>query len=98
MASGITQKTKSMTAYKQGQIVLIPYVVLAAITSQVPANLKPDEYLLSGNDQIAAGLPKPSIIKIGKVVTIDQRLIRKSLGQLPHNTFQKAMEILHRNF
>ena len=73
-------------------------VILAAITSQVPANLKPDEYLLSGNDQIAAGLPKPSIIKIGKVVTIDLRLIRKSLGQLPPSTFQRVLKILHRNF
>lgn len=73
-------------------------VILAAITSQVPVHLKPDEYLLSGNNQKMAGLPKPSIIKLGKVVTIDQRLIRKTLGKLSPDTMKKAKEILQSNF
>jgi len=32
-------------------------IIVAAITSQVPARLNPDEYRLSGEDQKAAGLP-----------------------------------------
>ena len=73
-------------------------VILAAITSQVPTHLKPDECLLSGNDQKAAGLPKRSMIKLGKIVTIDQRLIRKTLGKLPPDTLTKVKEILQSNF
>ncbi len=55
-----------------------PDLILAAITSQISAQLQPGEYLLSGSDQKAAGLPKPSVIKLGKIVTIDPRLIRKA--------------------
>jgi len=55
-----------------------PDVILAAITSHVPDRLKADEFLLAQDDLKAAGLPKPSIIKLGKIVTIDQRLIRKT--------------------
>ena len=73
-------------------------VILAAITSKVPTNLMPDEYFMSGNDQKAAGLPKPSVIKLGKIVTIDQRLIRKTLGKLPPDTMKKLKELLQSNF
>ncbi len=69
-------------------------VILAAITSQVPSQLKLDEYLLSASDREAVGLPKPSIIKLGKIVTIDQRLIRKTLGTLSPDTMNKVKEIL----
>jgi mRNA interferase MazF len=114
-----------MTAYSQGQVVLIPFpftdltttkqrpavilssdvynrthpdLILAAITSQIPAKLQPDEYLLSGTDQKTAGLPKPSVIKLGKIVTIDQRLIRRVLGNLPVETTKKVKEVFQKNF
>ncbi len=75
-----------------------PDIILAAITSQVPTQLQPDEYLLSGTDQKIAGLPKPSVIKLGKIVTIDQRLIRKALGKLPLETMKKVKEVFQKNF
>jgi len=47
-----------------------PDLVLAAISSQVPTVLDEDEILLSTSELGAAGLPKPSIIKLGKIFTI----------------------------
>src|SRR6059036_4107242 len=59
-----------------------PDLVVAAITSQVPAALDEDEILLSASELGAAGLPKPSIIKLGKIFTTHQGLIRKKLAIL----------------
>jgi len=75
-----------------------PDVILVAITSQVSAHQKSDEYPLSNSEQIAAGLPKPSIVKLGKIVTIDQQLIQIILGKLPPKTIIKLKEILLSNF
>jgi hypothetical protein len=57
--------------------------IQAAVTSHVPEVLTSDEYVLKDNEQRAAGLPKPSIVKGGKLVTLDQRLIRKQLERMP---------------
>jgi hypothetical protein len=56
-------------------------VVVAAITSQIPDVIGEDEILLSDADLRTAGLPKASIIKLGKIFTIHQGLIRKKLGR-----------------
>jgi len=58
-------------------------IILVGITSQIPLNLSPSEYGLTANEQAMAGLPRPSIVKAAKVVTLSQALIRKTLGQLP---------------
>ena len=58
-------------------------VVVAAVTSQLPNSPSPEEYRLTDAEQRAAGLPKPSVVKCAKLLTIDQRLIRKPLGRLP---------------
>lgn len=67
-------------------------VVVLAITSHLPSIVTPEEYRLSRDDQHTAGLPKPSIVKCGKLLTIDQRLIRKVLGHLPSATLQHLKE------
>ncbi len=69
-------------------------VVVLAITSQIPATLSPEEYRLTSEEQRAAGLPKPSMVKCGKLLTIDQRLIRKRLGRLPAPTLQQLTQRL----
>ena len=84
----------SSNAYNQTH----PDVILVAITSQVPVRLKPDEYPLSSMEQKAAGLPKPSIVRLGKIVTISQQLIRKTVGKLSPKTTQQLKEILLSNF
>ena len=57
-------------------------VILSAITSQVISPIPNDEYLLTPMDLQLSCLLKPSTIKIGKIVTIDKRLIRQRLGKI----------------
>ena len=59
-----------------------PDLVVVAITSQIPAALGEDEMRLADAELGACGLPKPSIVKLGKIFTIHQGLIRKRLGRL----------------
>ena len=67
--------------------------ILAAITSHVPEVLMSDEYLLNDEEQSEAGLPKQSIVKVGKLVTLDQRLIRKLLGRMPATGQEQLIHI-----
>lgn len=121
MISGITRMTLSMTGYKPGDILLIPFpftdltdakqrpavvlsssrfnrmhhdVIIAAITSRVPRTLGDDEYLLSKDEQKSAGLPKPSLVKVGKIVALDQTLTKKRLGRLSADTIENLTAIL----
>jgi mRNA interferase MazF len=71
-------------------------VILAAVTSRVEARPADDEYTLSEREQSAAGLPKPSKVKVGKIVTIDQRLVRRSLGKLPATSMRQIRTLVHR--
>ena len=63
-------------------------LVVAAITSQIPDVIGEDEILLSDTDLRTAGLPKASIIKLGKIFTIHQGLIRKKLGNIREATLE----------
>lgn len=60
--------------------------LVAAITSIRPHTLSPGDVPLSPEDQAAGGLLKPSIVKIGKLITLNRRLIRRTLGRLPDAT------------
>ena len=72
--------------------------VLAAITSQIPSDLRPDEYLLSAGDRSAGGLPKPSLIRLGKLFTMSKSLFRKRLGTLPEATTAVVLEQMEQVF
>lgn len=58
-------------------------VVLLAITSQVPLVLPEDEWPLTASSLPGTGLLKPSVIKLGKMVTMHQGLVRRKIGALP---------------
>lgn len=68
--------------------------VLAAITSQVPTQLGADEILLSAADLGGTGLLKTSAIKLGKLVTIHQDLVRRKIGVLPTPVLVQALRQL----
>ncbi len=61
-------------------------VIVMAISSQIPSQIPEDEYLLSSSELKISGLPRKSIIKLGKVVALNQSLIIKKLGKIPNQT------------
>ena len=71
--------------------------MVAAITSQIPDVVGEDEMLLSDTDLTMAGLPKASIVKLGKILTIHQGLIRKKLGRVSASTLQNILQKLLRS-
>jgi mRNA interferase MazF len=68
-----------------------PDAILVAITSQVPKDLQHSDYPLSLDEQKKGGLPKSSVVKATKVVTLSQALIRKTLGRLPAETVDQIV-------
>jgi mRNA interferase MazF len=59
---------------------LSEHVVLAMMTSQLSGIRFPFDVELS--HATAAGLPKPTLVRLGKIVTLESKLIVKSLGRL----------------
>ena len=70
--------------------------LIAAITSVRPPTLSLGEVALSSADQAAGGLLKPSIVKVGKLIALDRRLIRRTLGRLPEATVAALLVELKR--
>lgn len=70
-------------------------VIIAALSSHLRERNK-YEYRLSPAEQHAAGLPLPSVIKLGKIITLDKRLIRKSIGGLPSKTVKNILAEIHK--
>lgn len=66
-------------------------IIIAAISSNLSKKKTKYEYHLNRNEQKSSGLPKPSVIKLGKIITIDKRLIRKRIGYLPQNTTKEII-------
>ena len=69
-------------------------LVVAAITSQIPDVIGEDEILLLDTDLRTAGLPKASMIKVGKIFTNHQGLIRKKIGHVSDSTRGEILEKL----
>ena len=67
-------------------------LIIAAITSQIPATLSFDEFLIPEQNLKTAGLPKTSIIKLGKIITLHQQLVRKKLGYLSEGDFSDVLD------
>ncbi len=67
-------------------------IIVMAITSQIPVQVSTNEYLLSPADLRDSGLPKASIVKLGKIVTIDQKLVKKRLGKLSERTMLSILD------
>jgi mRNA interferase MazF len=70
-------------------------VILAGITSKISKDIPITDFLLSPEDQTSAGLPKPSLVRLGKIVTLDCRLVRKKLGHISGSTLDRLTLALH---
>ena len=66
-------------------------LLLAGITSQIPDARAVDEFLIPQNQLAAGGLPKPSIIKLVKLVALHRSLVIKRIGSLPAPSLAQAL-------
>mgnify|MGYP001569164926 CR=1 FL=1 len=67
-------------------------IVVVAISSHIPSKFGKNDFLIGKENPEKFGLPKTSLIKLGKIITVDQRLVRKSIGKLPKNEFKKIVK------
>ena len=70
-------------------------VIVIAITSNMTKRSGKHEYRITGIERTEAGLPKDAVVRCGKIVTIDQRLIRRTLGVLPDTALKSIIAIVH---
>jgi len=70
-------------------------LVLAAVTSQMPAKLERDDVLVSAAD---LSLPGDALVKAGRLLTVQSSQVNKSLGKLPdaalHSVLERVSEVL----
>jgi mRNA interferase MazF len=66
-------------------------ILVAAITSQVPATLAPDEFVIPTEELAMCGLPKPSILRLMKLVALHRQVVIKRIGALPVPTLTRAL-------
>jgi mRNA interferase MazF len=77
---------------------LNPDVLVGAITSQIPAQLASDEFEIPAADLRPCGLPKRSILRLTKLVSLHERLVIKQIGQMPEASFQSVLAQLRKIF
>lgn len=71
-------------------------VIVAFISSVIPNNLKPTEYLIevSHPDFSLTGLQKNSIVKLDKLVTLDVTIFTGELGEVSDRMFDEIRDCL----
>ncbi|MEE8168195.1 MAG: type II toxin-antitoxin system PemK/MazF family toxin [Candidatus Hydrothermarchaeales archaeon] len=68
-------------------------IIVSAVTSQIPTNIRRDEFLINTKrDLHASRLPKPFVVKLGKIMTLEKRDVIKSFGRLPEDTTRKIIK------
>jgi mRNA interferase MazF len=71
-----------------------PDYILVAITSTIRPELDRDEVIIRGAEVTGAGLLNDSVVRAGKVFTIDRTRIVKPLGRLSQATLMRVLERL----
>jgi len=57
--------------------------LVAAISSQIPAKLTAEEFMMSPGDLAACGLPKPSVVRVAKLAALHRQIVIKRIGSMP---------------
>ena len=71
-------------------------IIIVAITSHVVYPLRENEFFLPTSKQENLGLLGASIVKLGKIVTVDKRLVRKILGKVSAKTMKIIIASIHK--
>lgn len=66
-------------------------IILVAITSQ-SNSARGGNYPIKGAEQKHSGLLREGVVLVGKIITIDQRLIRNKLGTLSPKVLEEISE------
>ena len=69
-------------------------VILLGVTSHVPDELERDEVLIPDEHLEAAGLPRRSLVKVGKIASVNASIVDRGLGRLPDKTLHAVLERL----
>jgi mRNA interferase MazF len=66
-------------------------LIVAAISSQLPAQALPVQYIVPEGTPVAqaAGLPRASVVDCGNIYTIFKRLVRRKLGAFPREAMSQ---------
>ena len=67
-------------------------VVLVAVTSHVPLILDELDYKITESDFTTGKLYKDSIVKLGKIFTIENSLIKKKISDVCGRTMDKILD------
>ncbi len=64
------------------------------ITCGITSNIKNDKYsiFIENNNLDGGSIPKPSRIKLDKLFTLDQGIIKKKVAKIDKKTFNKVRE------
>jgi len=73
-------------------------LVLCAITSQVPGRLRTWDVALRAPDLLEGVLPRPSVVKPGKLFTMHRRLVVGRFGQVKRDKLAEVLMLLQRLF
>ena len=70
--------------------------ILVALTSNIDAAPKGGNYLIKGTERKHCGLPADGVVLVGKIMTVDQRLIRKSIGLVSPKALREITDRIHK--
>jgi mRNA interferase MazF len=73
-------------------------VLVVAISSQVPARLAAEEFLIPSGDLAACGLPKPSILRLAKLASLHRQLVIKRIGFMPEPVLRRILAQIRQMF
>ena len=78
---------------------LPPHLILAMITSNLSGLEFPNDIRIK--DLASAGLPKPSIVRLDKMVTVESNIVHKKLGELAEKdtlVLKKKLKVVFNKF
>ena len=91
-----TKRRPALVLHRYDWPKLPDHFLVAMITSQLDGLKLPEDFLIQEWEK--SGLPKPSLIRLGKLVTLDGSLLIKKLGTLSEGDQNRARKLLKKHY